>query len=458
MTESTLEQFLNHDLVSAKLTTAGMTTAVSTQKAGLFADAAQRLSAEGVSTHQRAVACFVPGRIEVLGKHTDYAGGRSLLVAAERGFCAVGVPRDDGKVVMIDVGSNQQAEIKMEPNASAQPSHWSNYPATVVQRMVQNFSGTYQGVTLAFSSDLPRAAGMSSSSALVVMTFMMLARINRLESHATYRQNLPNPTDLAGYLGAVENGISFGSLCGDRGVGTFGGSEDHTAILCSQVAQMVQFSFCPVRRERVISMPSDYVFAIGSSGIVAEKTGAAMKKYNQVSLLARAATELWRQSTGRNDPHLAAAIASSEDAPERLAQILREQQHPDFRADQLLGRFHQFLEESTEIIPAVPKDFTQDNLQSFGHLVDRSQALGARLLQNQTPETVFLAERARHHGATAASAFGAGFGGSVWALVSQQHAERLLEQWRSDYATAFPSYRSSASFFLTHAGPAAMFV
>jgi len=418
MNESTLKQFLNHDLVTTKLTTAGMATTAATQKSGLFADAAKTLSTEEISTHQRVVACFVPGRIEVLGKHTDYAGGRSLLVASERGFCAVGVPREDGKVVMIDARSNQQAEIKMEPKASVQPSHWSNYPAAVVRRIVQNFPGTFQGVTLAFSSDLPQAAGMSSSSALVVMTFMMLARINRLENHDTYRQNLPNPTDLAGYLGAVENGISFGSLSGDRGVGTFGGSEDHTAILCSQVAQMVQFSFCPVRRERRVQMPPEYVFAIGSSGVVAEKTGAARKKYNQVSLLARAATELWRQSTGRNDPHLAAAIASSKDAPERLSQILREQQHPVFRADQLLGRFHQFLQESTEIIPAVPNDLTQDNLQLFGHLVDRSQALGARLLQNQTPETVFLAERARHHGAAAASAFGAGFGGSVWFLVS----------------------------------------
>src|SRR5262249_3991142 len=38
---------------------------------------------------------FVPGRIEVLGKHTDYAGGRSLLCAVERGFCLAVSPRAD---------------------------------------------------------------------------------------------------------------------------------------------------------------------------------------------------------------------------------------------------------------------------------------------------------------------------------------------------------------------------
>ena len=40
-----------------------------------------------------AVAVYVPGRIEFLGKHTDYAGGRSLLLAVDRGFRLVAVPR-----------------------------------------------------------------------------------------------------------------------------------------------------------------------------------------------------------------------------------------------------------------------------------------------------------------------------------------------------------------------------
>ncbi|MGH7448520.1 MAG: galactokinase family protein, partial [Longimicrobiales bacterium] len=44
---------------------------------------------------------FVPGRIEVLGKHTDYAGGRSLLAAVHRGFVVAAAPRPDGAVQVI---------------------------------------------------------------------------------------------------------------------------------------------------------------------------------------------------------------------------------------------------------------------------------------------------------------------------------------------------------------------
>ena len=64
---------------------------------GLFSAAAQRLLDSGVEPSARVAAFFVPGRIEVLGKHTDYAGGSSLLGAVNKGFAVVTTARDDGK-------------------------------------------------------------------------------------------------------------------------------------------------------------------------------------------------------------------------------------------------------------------------------------------------------------------------------------------------------------------------
>ena len=46
-----------------------------------------QLQKNGVSADSPAKAFFVPGRVEVLGKHTDYAGGRSLLMAVSKAFC-----------------------------------------------------------------------------------------------------------------------------------------------------------------------------------------------------------------------------------------------------------------------------------------------------------------------------------------------------------------------------------
>src|SRR2546427_10968655 len=81
---------------------------------------------------------FVPGRLEVLGKHTDYAGGRSLLCAVERGFCAIACPRDDSQLRIVDAGSSSVASFEIDADL-ALPGGWANYPATVARRVARNF-------------------------------------------------------------------------------------------------------------------------------------------------------------------------------------------------------------------------------------------------------------------------------------------------------------------------------
>lgn len=400
-------------------------------------------------------AFFVPGRIEVLGKHTDYAGGRSMIVATEQGFCTVFRPREDGRIRVTDAVSGESVEFSLDRELTPTAGHWANYPMTVARRIARNFPSARQGVDLAFASDLPAAAGMSSSSVMMVAVFLALADANRLEETAEYRENLVDPTALAGYLGTVENGQSFGPLTGDRGVGTFGGSEDHTAILCAQPGRVSQYAYCPVALERVIPLPSDTTFAIGASGVVAEKTRAAREKYNTASRLAGVVAELWRRHTGRDDRHLAAALASSADASARLRAIVADVPPGEFTVAARLARLDHFVTENIEVIPAAGTALERGDLATFGNLVDRSQLAAERLLGNQVPETVYLAAAARRHGATAASAFGAGFGGSVWALVNVADADRFLAAWATAYREQFPQHAQSSAFFATAAGPAA---
>ena len=111
--------------------------------------------------------------------------------------------------------------------------------------------------------------------------------------------------------------------------------------------------------------------------------------------------------------------------------------------------------ESGEIIPEAGDALAGGDLRAFGRLVDQSQQAAEQLLGNQVPETAFLAAAARRLGAAAASAFGAGFGGSVWALVEADRADGFLAAWADAYRADFPQHAPLASFFLTGAGPAA---
>ena len=396
---------------------------------------------------------FVPGRIEVLGKHTDYAGGRSLLCAVERGMCVVAAARTDDQVRITDAATSETIQLALSPDLKVPAAGWPIYPATVVRRVSRNFAGSLRGANIAFASDLPPSAGLSSSSVLIVGTFVVLSDFNRLHERPEYVADLSTREDLAGYLGAVENGSAYGSLAGDRGVGTFGGSEDHTAILCARPGSLVQYRFCPVKHERTIPLPYGHCFVVASSGVVAEKTGAARERYNRTSRAATAILECWRAATGRRDVSLFATLTSSSDAPQRMRQILTRSTRSDFAADVLLSRCEQFMEESLVVIPACADALARGDLREFGALVDRSQRAAEALLGNQVPETIELARSARSLGAHAASTFGAGFGGSVWALVDNSQRDDFLKQWHHRYRQTFPEVARRSTFFASAAGP-----
>ncbi len=433
--------------VVERLMGAGMSEAEAVSKATSFAALENHLPAHAGDP----LRWFVPGRIEVLGKHTDYAGGRSLLCAAERGFCVVAAPRADAIVRIHDIVRRKSVELALSPGLHIPAFGWTVYPSVVVRRLARNFPEATTGADIVLASDLPSAAGMSSSSALVVAIFAVLSAVNHLTERPEYAANVTSIEDHAGYLGCLENGQTYKALSGDGGVGTFGGSQDHTAILTSQHGHLKQYSFCPVRFERTVKLPEDCVFAIGVSGVVADKIGTAKASYNRASLGVRSIRDIWRAASGSHAATLAAAATDSPDAPECIRAALRQADSVDVAW--LLNRFDHFLLESETVIPEAGDALARGDLSTFGKLVDQSQNAAEHLLGNQVPETVWLAAEARALGAHAASAFGAGFGGSVWAMVSRTDAERFTDHWQKAYQHSGHKAARHSQFFLTPAGP-----
>lgn len=431
--------------LAEQLIAQGMSPGEAARKASLFATAAAVLPTSRPPDFQ---TWFVPGRVELLGKHTDYAGGRSLLCAVERGFCVVARVREAAELSIVDAASGSRAMFPLRADAADAPHDWTVYPRTVARRLVRDF-GITRGVELAFASDLPAAAGLSSSSALCIGVFLALSHANALGPCGPFRAAVPDLFQLAGYLGAVENGKPFGSFPGERGVGTLGGSQDQTAILCASPGELVQFSFDPVRFERRIPFPAELSLVIGASGVSAEKTGAANAAYNEAAGAVAEILRRWQRATGRSDRTLAAALTGAPDAGERLRSLVAGEAA-------LRARLEQFVSESEELVPQAGDALARGALAEFGAVVERSHAGAERGLRNQVAETIHLQRRARALGAIAASAFGAGFGGSVWAMVEAERAGEFRSQWQADYAAAFPQHMGRALFFTTRAGPSAL--
>jgi len=421
------------DDLASRLLAAGFEPADAEGRARLAADAIRGF--REATGREPAWGWFVPGRIEVFGKHTDYAGGRSLVAAVPRGFAIVGAPRDDRGVRVVDARWRDRMEIDAG-DADTVYRGWANYVAVVVRRLGFNFPGGALGADLAFASDLPRAAGLSSSSALVVAVATALIRRGALDRREDFRQALPTVHDLAGYLGAVENGLAYGALASLHGVGTHGGSEDHNAV----------------RHLGDAALPGSWRFVVASSGVQADKAGSARERYNRASLLTRALLELWTAATGDGPTTLAAALASAPGAEERLREIVRRHAHEAFEGVDLDRRLTHFIGEDARVMAAAAAVRAADR-PAVGALAAASQQDADRLLGNQIDETRTLAALATAEGAFAASSFGAGFGGSVWAMVDDADPAGFAERWVAAYRAACPQVER-VEWFVTRPTPA----
>jgi len=381
---------------------------------------------------------WVPGRLEVFGKHTDYAGGRSLVCAVPRGMAFAVRPRA-GAVHVVDARRQQSVTLEhWDPGGELpmyQHTGWRHYVEVVVRRLARNFPDAPLSADVAFASDLPRAAGMSSSSALVVGLAAALVRVARIDRRPEWQANIGNRLDAAGYYACLENGMSFGTLDGDAGVGTHGGSEDHAAIVAGQAEHLRAFAFVPMRPLGTVRVPGEWRFVLAPSGVPSEKTGAAQDLYNRLAHGVERIVELWNRAESPS-ASLGAVLESSGSAS-RLRDLVRRSAIPGWPPEALEKRLDHFIREDSRVVEAI-EAFRVPDAVRLSSLAEQSQADAETLLGNQVPATMALARAARGHGALAASSFGAGFGGSVWALVERDAAEDFAARWHPGAFVADP--------------------
>ena len=392
---------------------------------------------------------WVPGRLEVFGTHTDYAGGRTLVSAVPKGFVFAARGRADDQLRVVDALSGES--VVLDARRPGPHTGWRHYIEIAVDRLARNFPGARLGADIAFASDLPRAAGMSSSSALIVGTAATLIRLSGIRNHAQWLANIPRAVDEAGYYACIENGRTFGSLTGNAGVGTHGGSEDHAAMICGEAGAMTAFAFVPMRRLDSVRLPNGWVMVVATSGVASEKTGDALAPYNRLAQGTAILLDLWNANE-RPARSLAAALASDPSSGERLEAIVRSTPVDGWSSEALLKRLRHFSREDARVEEAVAALQTGDE-HRLKNAAETSQAESRTLLDNQVDETVTLARLALEHGAFGSRSFGAGFGGSVWAVVAGE-SNSFVERWLGSYQKLYPARRSMA--FVAQPGPPLM--
>jgi galactokinase len=121
-----------------------------------------------------------PGRVNLIGEHTDYNDGFALPFAIGAGICVAAAARDDG---MLALTSRQQGEqvvaVPVRSLAPGQPGGWAAYPAGMAWALM-SAAHRVGGASLAIDADLAAGAGLSSSAALVCAAGLALADLYQL--------------------------------------------------------------------------------------------------------------------------------------------------------------------------------------------------------------------------------------------------------------------------------------
>ncbi len=219
-----------------------------------------------------------PSRINLLGMHVEHRGGYVNPIAIGSELVVVASSRRDDRFHIRNVESDlfpdtsfalhellpndpQMDWVTFVNHVQIERGHWGNYVRAALLRLQMEFPDKpFCGMDMMVYGDIPRGAGVSSSSALVVATALAAVNLNRLEvdrKHLTV-------------------------LCGEGEwyVGTRGGAGDQGAMLLGKQNCITHMQFFPLHYE-TIPLPAGYVVVLCRSFVDAHKAAGARSVFNE---------------------------------------------------------------------------------------------------------------------------------------------------------------------------------
>jgi len=341
--------------------------------------------------HNRVVA-FAPGRVEILGNHTDYNEGVVLSAAIDCGVTA-SVHRLLQRQIEVSSQTNQRTAIanldELSPSA-AEP--WANYCFGVVRELMA-VGWPAHGLGIEIASDLPVGAGLSSSAALEVAT--AFAAIDLANWSLA-------PMKIAQLCQKAENefvGVKCGLL--DQASSVFG--EDNRAILLdfrSTTAETYQ-------------LPAGVSLLLLNSGIPHALTGGEYNERREQCQAAAAALK----------------VTALRDA------TTNQVENSDL--DPLVKRRALHITGENERVFAGREALLAGDVDTFGELMFASHESSRHNFENSTPNLDALVEIAQSiNGVIGSRLTGGGFGGSTVSLIRSELAQEIIDTMQREYLSA----------------------
>jgi galactokinase len=342
------------------------------------------------------VSGYAPGRVELLGNHTDYNQGVVLAAAIDRGLTVSGIRRNDGTIRLASKLTNSEINVSLSNLRPQTEDRWANYALGVVEQFA---TAGYKiaGFTAEVSGDLPPGAGLSSSAAFEVATAGFLMTLHELRV---------DPLAVAKLCQRAENhfvGVQSGLL--DQVTSVFGRA-DHLVYLD-----------CRSDEIRTIPFPAGLVMVIAQSR---GKHDLLQSLYNQRrEECAAAARALGVGSLREISP------AQLRSTGAQIDPILRR------RAAHIVG-------ENDRVLRAVAILNWGGGPTEFGALMNASHQSSRTNFENSTAELDRLVEIAQSlPGVFGSRLTGGGFGGATVTLAERARAAEVVAHLEPHAAAVF---------------------
>ncbi len=351
-------------------------------------DRAIRIFRERFGGEPEAVA-FAPGRLEILGNHTDYNEGLILLCAVEQGIAAAGRARADGKVRIHSEALGQTAEFDAGlPYPEGQPS-FGRYCYGVL-RALKRRGVPASGFDAALASDLAPESGLSSSAALMAACARLILALRPFD--------IPD-LDLARACQEAEN-LHAGVPCGILDpVGSLFGADGMLLRLDARTLEITR-----------IPWPAGLSLAILDGGVPrALGDGRFARRRLECEEAARRLSEALRR-------HIPALRDVTTEDVERADRALPEP----------LGRRARHITGENERVEAAGSALAKGDAAAFGRLLTESHESSRRLFENSHPILDDLVRIACGiPGVLGARLSGGGFGGMALAVARTEAMPEL---------------------------------
>jgi len=333
---------------------------------------------------------FTPGRVNLIGEHTDYNGGMVLPTALELGVSIGLTPREDEK---IRIWSDKFEGIAERTTSGKVTGHWSDYIVGAI--ILANAEGYLTGgADIAVKTTLPFGAGLSSSAAVTVGILKLAREISKAAI---------SDTDIAVLARRVENEF-IGMPCGIM---------DQMAVAITSPGQALALDTKTLNYE-LVDLPLNYHMAVIHSGQFRQLNEGRYKERKEECDAVKAVL-------GHED------ICQITDAEFKTLGAL---------PDVLQRRARHCMTDHRRTVEAV-SCLRENNMQRLGELMNESHISMRDDFEITVPKVDRLVEDAVKLGAVGARQTGGGFGGCIIACIANDKIETWKEALLDDHPEAF---------------------